>query len=123
MRPIDADKLSESKFHPLPYTHITPTDVNAEAYKRGWNDAIDAIIADAPTVEEPQWIPCSERLPEARRSVILSTKDWTGEGCYWETTEHHVIWKGYRWNATYWDDEVIAWMPLPSPYQEEGDAE
>lgn len=65
-----------------------------------------------------QWIPCSERLPEARRSVILSTKEWTGEGCYWETTTNHVIWKGYRWNATYWDDEVIAWMPLPEPYKE-----
>lgn len=70
---------------------------------------------------EPRWIPCSERLPEARRSVILSTKNWTGEGCYWETTAHHVIWKGYRWNATYWDDEVIAWMPLPEPYKEGAD--
>lgn len=66
---------------------------------------------------EAEWIPCSERLPEARRSVIISTKEWTGEGCYWETTEHHVIWKCYRWNATYWDDEVIAWMPLPEPYK------
>jgi hypothetical protein len=63
MRLIDADKISESKFHPLPYTHITPTDVNAESYKRGWNDAIDAIIADAPTIEaQPErtgkWIDC-----------------------------------------------------------------
>ena len=66
---------------------------------------------------QSRWIPCSERLPEARRSVILSTKNWTGEGCYWETTAHHVIWKGYRWNATYWDDEVIAWMPLPEPWE------
>lgn len=65
-----------------------------------------------------QWIPVTERLPEARRSVILSTKNWTGEGCYWKTTEHHVIWKAYRWNATYWDDEVLAWMPLPEPYKE-----
>lgn len=63
------------------------------------------------------WIPVSERLPKARESVILSTKEWTGEGCYWETTKDHVIWKGYRWNATYWDDEVIAWMPLPEPWK------
>lgn len=67
---------------------------------------------------EWQWIPVSEGLPNARQSVILSTKEWMGEGCYWETTEHHVIWKGYRWNATYWDDEVIAWMPLPKPYKD-----
>lgn len=64
-----------------------------------------------------EWIPVSDRLPKARESVILSTKEWTGEGCYWETTKHHVIWKGYGWNATYWDDEVIAWMPLPEPWK------
>ena len=79
------------------------------------NYAID-FLENMPSAQ--RWIPCSERLPEARRSVILSTKEWTGEGCYWETTTNHVIWKGYRWNATYWDDEVIAWMPLPEPYKE-----
>ena len=79
------------------------------------NYAID-FLEQMPSAQ--RWIPCSERLPEARRSVILSTKEWTGEGCYWETTTNHVIWKGYRWNATYWDDEVIAWMPLPEPYKE-----
>ena len=69
----------------------------------------------------PHWIPVAERLPKPRESVIISVNgkygDWIGEGCYWETTENHVIWKGYRWNATYWDDEIIAWMPLPDPYK------
>lgn len=44
MRPIDADELKRVKYHPLPYPHITPSDVEVESYKRGWNDAIDAII-------------------------------------------------------------------------------
>ena len=52
MRRIDADKLGEVKFHSLPYTHITPSDVEAESYKRGWNDAIDSIIENAPTIEQ-----------------------------------------------------------------------
>ena len=63
MRLIDADELEKVKFHPLPYTHITPTDVNAEAYKRGWNDAIDAIMSEADTIEERKkgkWIYKSE---------------------------------------------------------------
>lgn len=82
-----------------------------------WNRVIREAVEEA---KKDDWIPCSKRLPEARRSVILSTKDgWTGEGCYWETTEHHVIWKGYRWNATYWDDEVTAWKPLPEPWKGE----
>ena len=51
MRLIDADELLKCKFHPLPYTHITPTDVDAEAYKRGWNDALDAVADDAPTID------------------------------------------------------------------------
>lgn len=58
---IDAYELNKVKFHPLPYTHITPTDADAESYKRGWNDAIDAIVSEAPAADvEPRWIPCSE---------------------------------------------------------------
>ena len=82
------------------------------------NDAID-ILERLPSAQ--QWIPCSERLPRARESVLLAVNykygNWVGEGCYWETTDNHIIWKGYRWNATYWDDEIIAWMPLPEPYK------
>ena len=51
MRLIDADALNSIKFHPLPYTHITPSDADAESYKRGWNDAIDSIIENEPTIE------------------------------------------------------------------------
>ena len=79
-------------------------------------------IDEQPTIQpEPHWIPVTERLPKPRESVIISVNgkygDWIGEGCYWETTENHVIWKGYRWNATYWGDEITAWMPLPEPYK------
>ena len=83
----------------------------ARAYQHGYETGQE-------DMSKTGWIPVSERLPEAREGVILSTKEWTGEGCYWETTKHHVIWKGYRWDTTYWDDEVIAWMPLPEPYTE-----
>ena len=51
MRLIDADELAKVKFHPLPYTHIVPTDADAESYKRGWNDAIDAIVECAQTIK------------------------------------------------------------------------
>ena len=51
MRTIDADRLNSIKFHPFLYTHITPSDADAESYKRGWNDAIDSIIENAPTIE------------------------------------------------------------------------
>lgn len=54
MRLIDADELNKVKFHELPYTHIVPADLlklQTEAYERGWNDAIDAIMESAPTID------------------------------------------------------------------------
>ena len=50
-RYIDADKLKRIKFHPLPYPHIIPTDCESESYKRGWNDAIDAVVDNEPTAD------------------------------------------------------------------------
>lgn len=51
MRLIDADALAKVKFHGYPEIEITPFGVNTEAYKRGWNDAIDAIIESAPSID------------------------------------------------------------------------
>lgn len=54
MRLIDADALNKIKFHELPYTHIVPADLlklQTEAYERGWNDAIDAIMESADTID------------------------------------------------------------------------
>lgn len=56
-----ADELSRAKFHPLPYTHIIPADIkDVEAYERGWNDAIDAIIENAPTADVVEVVRCKD---------------------------------------------------------------
>lgn len=46
MRPIDADKLYTHKFK----SASERMDLSVE-YMAGWNDAIDAIIENAPTIE------------------------------------------------------------------------
>lgn len=51
MRPIDADELKRVKFHGYTDIEITPSGENVESYKRGWNDAIDAIMECEPTAE------------------------------------------------------------------------
>lgn len=64
----------------------------------------------------PNWIPCSEEMPPDNSDCILQFKSnmaigfyengWainTGEGMYSEIGEL--------------EDEPIAWMPLPEPYQ------
>ena len=58
-----------------------------------------------------QWIPCSERLPEAGEYVLRTIRKfgWHGEE-YWS-----VDIGPYNTN----DGSIIAWMPLPEPYRGE----
>ena len=59
-RLIDADELSKVKFHPLPYTHIVPNGENVQSYERGWNDAIDAIVENQPTIDAVSVVRCRD---------------------------------------------------------------
>ena len=62
------------------------------------------------------WIPCSERLPEDSRDVILTTRSSVvGVGCFTASDGKWVQW--YSGGGILVD--VIAWMPLPEPYREE----
>ena len=111
---------------------------------------------------EPQWIPCSERLPESDDDVLVCAKDYfecelyenltarvcevfPGEtstqeldfgckhgecgNCDMESRKPysirmHVGWieADNKWDGELSDSEiVIAWMPLPEPYREEGE--
>ena len=65
---------------------------------------------ETPTIDAvPQWIPCSERLPEK-------------DGYYLTTTCYRQVYCDF-WNEDHFDrtEAVIAWMPLPKP--NEGDKE
>ena len=50
-RYIDEKFIRAAMFHPLPYTHITPPDVDVESFKRGWNDALDAVLANSQSAD------------------------------------------------------------------------
>lgn len=64
--------------------------------------------ADEPTIDaEPQWIPCSERLPRRGQKVLVCTKEIIAID-----NLEQIGWRVYR-------DDVIAWMPLPNPYEVE----
>lgn len=76
-------------------------------------------IADAPTVEVPEWIPCSERLPESDDYVIITILDERGDAPY-----RYVDFGWYLDAANCWivaseqRIDVIAWMPLPRAFKE-----
>ena len=66
---------------------------------------------------ENEWIPCSERLPKVGQDVLFCDGEWTGEGYMREDGD----WFQFRWSAFWRKEEVIAWMPLPKPYREDGE--
>ena len=65
------------------------------------------------------WIPVEERLPEGRTRVI----------CQFDNGDIELLWQDWESDTeslTYWTDfdfmaekKVIAWRPLPDPYQTE----
>lgn len=69
-------------------------------------------IKRLPSAEpEPQWIPCSERLPEEMTYVLVTDKD----GDVYSVKFIEVIDGQAEW---VFDNGILAWMPLPEPYAE-----
>ena len=60
------------------------------------------------------WIPCSERLPEVGETCLLTVHEY-GWNCKDYT---RVIIGEYSDNYA---DHILAWMPLPKPYREDGE--
>ena len=117
MRLIDADKLQ--KAIPAEEDNITGAGMTYDEMA-AYNDGIDTQwkkIVNAPTIEpKPQWIPCSERLPEEKELVLLCDR-------YGDMTLGRLIRtdEGFKWDAyTWWNDidDWNAWMPLPEPWKE-----
>lgn len=75
---------------------------------------------------DSHWIPCSERLPEAPFGCLVTVEDeepMTG-ALFPNLLPYFVGWDGEQWNDADGEQcpfEVLAWMPLPEPY--EGDKE
>lgn len=67
------------------------------------------------SIKEPQkvdgWIQVSERFPDEEYDTVLAVTDKNHYAVYVYTTEH-----GFRTMDIDAAGEVIAWMPLPVPY-------
>lgn len=85
-------------------------------------DIAESMKGDACRADAMTWIPCSERLPEDRR-VVLVTAYWHGtyqimEACYFGDG----VWWCVPYNNCGKHMQRLnpkAWMPLPEPYNEQ----
>ena len=91
--------------------------------------------------ETEKWIPCSKRLPESIRPVIVTWKNtdpasyyqyivgkhFTGTACYkngkwywYSSTTEDMLAEYGRYDSEDFDEaiECVAWMPLPEVYKE-----
>ena len=112
-----------------------------DAYAYG--DVVEKRLKTLPSAQpEQRWIPCSERLPEDIRPVIVTWKNtdpksyyqyivgkhFTGTACYkngkwywYSSTTEDMLAEYGRYDSEEFDEaiECIAWMPLPEPYRGE----
>lgn len=77
---------------------------------QGDNEVEESFDMAIKALENSRWIPCSERLPNKGQYVLVSTDEnrvitATFEGDYWGSV-FDLDW-----------EEVLAWMPLPKPYE------
>ena len=90
--------------------HEVLKDINVKECP--WFEVQDKHGNKAKYHREPQWIPCTERLPEPRIDVWCNSDMGQMVGYYEENVE---TWYG----RDYLELMVTAWMPLPDPYRAE----
>ena len=66
-------------------------------------------------LKEEKWIPVSEKLPEVRQWVLCQCKAGV---TYVLRKTYDGDWEQVYPQVTFINDFVIAWMPLPKPYEE-----
>lgn len=109
MRLIDADTLIE-KFG----------DLTVELWLDSVEEAeIISLIGNAPTIEAPTWIPCSERLPSKDGQYLV----WAVIGIVPDHVDEPSTYQGIAIASYYGDawlsnvEKVLAWLPLPEPWK------
>lgn len=109
---IDGLKFTADMFLFDPTTGETYTEPRNDMDKT----TIDACKGAIELLEQIRWIPCNERLPEKNGNYLVTVESSDGTASIkYQTVEHY----GPEWlHDEGKKRKVIAWMPLPEPYEE-----
>lgn len=83
-------------------------------------------VGELPSAQ-PGWIPCSKKLPELNRSVLVQLSDDFVDPIQIMTLDiskcegdFFYFWRTQEMGINFDMDDVVAWQPLPTPYREGG---
>lgn len=79
-----------------------------------YDDVMFGIDGLSPVTPQPRWFPVSERLPEKNGNYLVTIKTSDGTA---NITFQMVDHFGPGWLHEEKTRKVIAWMPLPKPYE------
>ena len=105
------------EYEPVMSDLIKKSDAIKALYKYNFvsKDVIEREINAIPSADRPQWewIPVSERLPIPPTFCLVTT-----DGSHGDVIDI-ALYMSDGWHKA---SEVLAWMPLPEPYREDGEA-
>lgn len=67
------------------------------------------------------WIPCSESVPKERNRYLVTYESGNIGIMEYITEKDWITKREWGWNGMCGDNRVIAWQPLPVPYQPKGE--